>query len=226
MHIFEGKTITGRMEAFEFADASFVNCTFDNCAVGPGGPERRPLVRNIELRAVAQCACSLSGARIEDCSLLGLKKLGRGPLFFWGTVFKHVKLSGRLSAMKINRLLNVPATKHQAAWDDSCLRYYSNVDWALDIRDAEFQGSISLEAIPGSLIRRDQETQALVTRERLLVSDWKNVVQNQSGVRVAIEWFLEDSLFPDVVLVASKGTSYFKHELAALESLRREGIAD
>ncbi|HMD53396.1 MAG TPA: hypothetical protein VKJ65_02465, partial [Phycisphaerae bacterium] len=113
----------------------------------------------------------------------------------------------------------------QVLWDESCKNYYSDIDWALDISDAEFQGGISFEAIPGLLIRRDPETQVLVSRKNLAITDWKRLVQGFPAVGVAIDWFLNDSLFPDVVLVANKGARSFKDELAVLESMRREGIA-
>ncbi len=179
----------------------------------------------MELCGATQRACFLYGVCIEDCSIHALKKLGRIPLFFWAPVFKHVTLSGRLSGIKINRLLEPIPKKSQAAWDASCKAYYEDVDWALDIRHAKFQGGISFEALPGSLIRRDPETQVLVSRESLAAVDWKRMVQQHPAVGVAIDWFLEGSLFTDVVLVASKGASYFRDELGVLELLRREGVA-
>jgi hypothetical protein len=151
--------------------------------------------------------------------------MGGIPLFLWGPVFKHVTLSGRISAIKINRELHAPALKSQVAWDESCMQYYAGIDWALDIREADFQGGISLEAIPGALVRRDPDTQVLVTRQQLVGSDWKQHVQNNGGLRVAIDWFLNGSLFNDCVLVAPKGARYFKDDLATFELLRREGIA-
>ena len=225
MHTYQGRTFSGHLEDWEYSDASFIDCTFDNCGIRAGAPDRRRLIRNLELRGATQRACFLHGVCIEDCSIHDLKKLGRIPLFFWGPVFKHVTLSGRLSAIKINRLLEPIPKKSQGAWNLSCKAYYEHVDWALDIRNAIFQGGISLEALPGTLIRRDPETQVLVSRKSLGVADWKLMVQQQPAVGIAIDWFLEGSLFSDVVLVASKGASYFRDELAVLELLRREGVA-
>jgi hypothetical protein len=225
MHTYQGRTFSGHLEGWEYSDGSFIDCTFDNCGIRAGTPDRRRLIHNLELRGATQRACFLHGVCIEDCSIRDLKKLGRIPLFFWGPVFKHVTLSGWLSGIKINRLLEPIPKKSQAAWDASCKAYYEDVDWALDIRDANFQGGVTFEALPGSLIRRDQETQVLVSRESLARADWKRMVQAHPTVGIAIDWFLEGSLFSDVVLIASKGASYFKDELAVLELLRRESVA-
>jgi hypothetical protein len=221
---FRDQTFSGRVDNPQFADATFENCAFDNCFIGHTSPDERGLIKNVKLRGTGMHACYITGVRVEDCSVEGLKRLGRGTLHFWGTVFKHVKLSGRLCGMSFRRQMH-PPIPDQEAWDESCRKYYSNVDWAFDLREAQFTSSVGFAAIPGSLIRRDPETQVLVSRPKLLSSEWRSVVGTRTAVWVSIDWFLQDSLFDDVVLVASKKAKYFKDELAVFESLRREGIA-
>jgi hypothetical protein len=218
------QTFSGHVDNLQFADASFDNCAFDNCFIGNTSPEKRGLIRNVNLRRTGMHACYIRGVRIEDCSVDGLKRLGRGSLHFWGAVFKHVKLSGSLCGMSIRRRLH-PPTPQQDAWDEACCKYYSAVDWAFDLREAKFTSCVDFSAIPGNLVLRDPETQVLVTRAKLLSSEWRRVVGTRAAVWVCIDWFLRDSLFDDVVLVASKKAKYFRDELSAFESLRREGIA-
>lgn len=226
MKRFRGSTIEGRIERGLIEDFDFASCTFDNCSIGDRGhPADRVTVRNVVMEKITQRACSIDGAIIEDVRLRDLNRLGNGPLFFWASVFKHVTLSGKLSGIKINGVLKPGGGRSQAAWDEANKEYYRNVDWALDISKAEFQGSISFEAVPGSLVRRDEETQVVVSRDRLARSDWRSLDYGKSAFKICIEWFLADSQYDDVVLVAPKKSKKFKEDLEALAMLRREGIA-
>jgi hypothetical protein len=208
-------------------NVSFSKCSFDNCTVlGAEHPSQRVILRNIEIINSGQRASSIANAAIEDAVISGMGKEGRIPLFAWGAVFKHVTLRGKLSAMKLNRwVAPVPPPSKQQRWDNANKAYYQCVDWALDLREAEFQGSLDLHCLPGSLIRRDPETQVLVKRSSLSDVDWRSLSWGKSSFDLAIQWFLDDGLYDDVVLIASKRTAYFKDDLQAIAMLRSEGIA-
>jgi len=118
-----------------------------------------------------------------------------------------------------------PHPSIQQRWDNANKAYYQTVDWALDLREAEFQGSIDLHCMPGSLIRRDPETQVLIKRSSLKDVDWRSLFWGKSSFDLAIQWFLEDGLYDDVVLIAPKRAAYLKDDLQAIAMLRSEGIA-
>jgi hypothetical protein len=222
---FNGRSISGRIDKGTVEGMTFNRCTFDNCSLGSGaGPNDRAIVRNVVLNQVTQRACFIRGAAVEDVQLHELNRLGGIPLFFSAAVFKHVTITGKTSGMKINRQRD-PLGRGQDVWDAANKQYYRTVDWALDISKAEFQGSISLEAVPGSLIKRDEETQVLVKRDRLESVDWRSLDFGRSAYNVCLDWFLTGSQFDDVVLVAEKRSRTFKDSLAILGMLRREGIA-
>ena len=96
---------------------------------------------------------------------------------------------------------------------------------ALDIREARFTSSPELHFIPGSLIRRDPETQVLVTKDQAVAALGAGLAWGDSAIPVALRLFVEDGPYEDVVLPAPRAAKYFRSELAALDMLRREGLA-
>lgn len=164
---------------------------------------------------------------IEDVSLHNLKRQGNSPLFLWSCVFRHVKVSGKISGVKINRWVTVGTggSELQGAWDACVKKFYEGTDWALDISEAKFAGGISFEAIPGDKIKRDQETQVMVSRDNLVRSDWRSFNYGSTGFDIALSWFLEDSLFESVVLAARMASKSAKSDIEVLDMLRKEGIA-
>lgn len=223
----------GRSNVDRFSDASFVSFDF----LGGAFPATFPLdiqsgqwrsIRNVELRDIGQENCSLTATALEDIQLHNLKRLGSDPLFLWCCVFRHVVLSGRVSALKINRTFNIGSNdgRIQKQWDRATLEFYEKTDWALDISAAKFTGAVSFEAIPGELIRRNPETQVLVRRSKLHDVDWQKLDFENTAIDVALSWFLSDSLFDSVVLAAQDNSKWKKREIAVLEMLRRQQIAD
>jgi hypothetical protein len=229
---FAGETLYRTVKAGVFENLKFDRCSFDNASVrNVTDPVNRPILRNIEIKDAGHAACTLFGVTVENVVVNNLKTMSDMPLFCWACVFQHVELVGRITSIKINRFQFATAVdpklrkKAQAPWDAFTKKYYKSVDWALDLRLAQFTGSITLEAIPGSLIRRDEETQVLVTRQRLRESNWRDLDFGNTALDIALEWFWDDSLFEDVVLVAEKKRKDFKEKLKVLGRLRKEGIA-
>jgi hypothetical protein len=193
----------------------------------PEEPSRRALIRSVQLRDITQHACSIEGAAIENVSLERLKAGGDMPLYLNGCVFKHVTLSGQVSGIKINRnLLARTDESTRAIWDRANEQYYGTTDWALDISRVRFTSSPTFEAIPGSLIRRDPETQVLLHRRTLTEVDWETAVDfGTTALDIAISWFLTGSPFDDCVLAAPRANRKFKADMAVLEALRKCGLA-
>lgn len=103
-------------------------------------------------------------------------------------------------------------------------RYYAEVDWALDISEAEFTGvEMYRSGIPATLVRRDPETQVVVTRDSVTNGDWRAACDG-SSVWVAIERFLSSG-FQDAVLIAEKRAKHLAEDLAAFRRLRDIGVA-
>ena len=77
--------------------------------------------------------------------------------------------------------------------------------------------------IPGSLVRRNPEIQAVVSRSRLSQVDWTRVGLSGSG-KLGVELFL-DTPYDDFMFVACGRGRRRLQDLADLKILRSEGIA-
>ena len=92
-----------------------------------------------------------------------------GDLQTWGAVFKHVMFRGKIDLLMISPAIKggMAPPETQRAFDAANDQYYRGVDWALDISQADFV-DCDIQRVPANLVRRDPETQVVVTRERAM----------------------------------------------------------
>jgi hypothetical protein len=116
-------------------------------------------------------------------------------------------------------------TPEQEAFDRQREAYYRDVDWALDISEAEAV-ELALEGIPARLVRRDPETHAVVTRQAALSGEWLELRRVQeTALRLMIQDMLKRG-YDDTVLVAERRARDFKQVLEGIEQLRAAGVAE
>jgi hypothetical protein len=208
-----------------FSDIEFIKCRFESSAISiTRDPSRRSIYRNIRLIKCAERGCAVDAAVIEDVLVDGLKT--NGLLQTWAAVFKHVTLRG-----KIDRIMVSPevapgsaTAQQQRAFDEANAEYYSDVDWALDISEAEFQ-ECDLRRVPAHLVRRDPETQVVITREKAMQGAWRKLDLSKTPWDTGIEFMLNRG-DADVVLVAGKRDRKFRDLLDGLRKLRDAGVAE
>lgn len=221
-----GETFWCDGEPRDIFSVSVQDSEFNNCVIRSKVSDWNRL-SEIRLTDVSHMNCALSGCVFEDVSLHNLKKTGSAPLFIWASVFKHTRLTGRISGLKINRsdlsLLD-EATRDKR--ELATKKHYESVDWALDISDAKFPNGVTFEAIPGDKIVRDPSTQILVKRASLVGRDWRSLDFDRSAIDIAISWFEDGSMFDSVVIVSRSDSKYRAMDQKILEMLRREGIAE
>ena len=211
-----------------FEDVEFRHCSFESCVVSnTKDPALRSTVRRLQFIACDSSGFnSLGPAIIEDTTVDGLKV--NDVLQTWGMVFKHVILRGRIGPLMLSNCLCPTSTTTDAmqrAFEQANAEYYSTVDWALDISQAEFTEDCEIRGIPAKLIRRDPETQAVVTRERAMRGNWRQLGLEKTFWKVALEVFLESG-DQNYVLIAPKRAKDFKHLLRGLQLLRDAGVAE
>lgn len=222
----DGGNSWGRSELRQIGPCRATNHTLNRWYLaGSERPGEWNIVRDVELVDLIQINASLNTSVLDNVTLHNLKRQGASPIFLWGCVFKHVKLSGSLSGIKINRSAG-PLHHDQQKWDTATVAFYRTVDWALDISEAKFKGGCTFEAVPGHLVRRNPQTQVLVTRDKLNSSDWRQLQYDGTAIDIGLSWFLSESLFDSVVLAARSDPKWAKRDLAVLQMLRSEGIAE
>lgn len=226
--IFEGEVFRGwsdRNSSKVFSDLEFRGCHFVGCRVSSTrDPRRRSRVERTTLKDCEQTGCTLDAAIVEDVLVDGLKT--NGLFQVWGAVFRHVTLRGNMGRLMISPLVAtaLATLSQQKGFDIANHQYYESTDWALDIREAAFEEA-DLRGVPGNLVRRDPESQFVLTRERGLEGRWRNLDLRGTYWRTAIEFFLEAGL-DSQVLVAPKKSPRYRPLLAALLALRDAGVVD
>lgn len=187
-------------------------------------PSRRSRIVRLKFFDCEQHGSALGPAIVETVMVEGFNT--NGLFQTWGAVFKHVALRGRIGRIMVSPLVSPGwlTAGQQKLFDDANEAFYQTVDWALDIREAEFEEA-DLRGVPGRLIRRDAETQVLVIREKALMGTWRDLPLSSTYWPTALEFFLETGR-ADIVFVAPKRAKNFRALLEGLDLLRREGIAE
>ena len=211
-----------------FADMEFDRCRFAHCNISmTNDPRLRTTVRDVVVRGCASEGCTVSPAILENVLVDGFET---DRLFqAWAAVFKHVTLAGKIGRLMFSGILcpiSSVTSSMQRAFAEANAAYYANVDWALDISRAEFR-ECDIRGIPARLIRRDPETQTVVTRAKAAEGRWRELDLSKTHWQTAIDFLLtERPNDPDVVLVAPKRARDFRDLMDGIRLLRREGVAE
>jgi hypothetical protein len=217
-----------RGDALFLENMRFEGCMFESCALSlTKDINRRSTVRNVSLKNCASNGCGIGPAIFEDVDVDGLAT--NDLLIIWAATFQHVKISGDIGKIKINPWAHfvdrTEATQGPFTTQREIL--YGSIDWALDISEARFK-AFEIEGIPARLIRRDPESQVMITRARAVSDDWLGTARSTNNPwLLSIELFLSDNV-KDMVLVAPLGAPKKKRDelLRGLRELRDLGVAE
>ena len=206
----------------------FEGCMFESCALSrTKDVYRRSTVRNVSIKNCAANGCGVGPAIFDNVEIDGLAT--NDLLIVWAASFKHVKFSGDIGKLKINSWAHfVDRTEEtQGPFSQARETFYRSIDWALDISEARFKG-FDATGIPARLVRRDPETQAVVTRERVAAEDGHRIARAHDNPWLPwVRGALSDGS-SDGVLVTPLGAPMKKRDefLHALKQLRTLGIAE
>jgi hypothetical protein len=228
MKVFENQTFErfyDQDSSAVFSDLEFRKCRFVSCTISITlDPKLRSTVRNVNLVGCDYISGNLRPAIIENVTVEGLKT---NRLFqSWGAVFKHVTLKGRIGRVMFSPVVapSVANRDHQIAFDDANSAFYKTVDWAMDISQGEFE-ECEIQNVPAKLIRRDPETQVIVTRAKAARGEWRKLDLSKTHWAVSLDFFLNRG-DQDIVLVAPKRNKRFPTLLDGLKMLRDAGVAE
>jgi hypothetical protein len=213
--------------ALTLQDITLARCSFLGCSLWSlTDVHRRHCVRNVTLSGceVIGESSTVRGAIVEDCTVDGLKT--GGLLHLDGCVFKHVVLRGAIGRVMLTDAILFSPWLSQGttqAYAEANAKYYSTVDWALDISES-MPTDLSTRGIPAKLIRRNPETQVMFTRERLLDGRWQQL-DLDSVVRYWLSYLVRNGWADGVFVVPARGTRR-RAMMDSMLTLRREGIAE
>jgi len=197
-----------------FSDAELDRCAFEDCRTQsvewPYGAVRNVVARKCKFFGYAD-RVALEDVTIED--------LDTGAALFMVTncVFKHVVLKGKFGKWFLKDPYNDAAAK-------IAREYYAKVDWALDIRDAEFR-EIDLRGVPPELLVRNAEVQVAVYRaDAMRIKGWEEIPHK--AWRGAIARLAGERAFRDVkIFIPETRSANYADQLASVKMLHELGLA-
>ena len=217
-----------------FSDVEFVNCRFRQCHFSSITFDEIDRLDFVKLRSRAQRVSFVNSVVegvtfvgpdiVEDSTIDGLNVLKH--IQTKGTAFKHVIVKGAIDKLMLTPYIDTfrDHPQLQRAFDEANREHYAITDWALDISQALFK-DCDIRNIPSQLIRRDPETQVVLTREKAMEGRWRELDLSGTYWAGAIKLFLDDG-YQDRLLVAPKGAPNFKRLLDGLNKLRDAGITE
>lgn len=241
MDLVEGRTIRGNLPLVE--DVRYEKCVFDNAG------HRDGVLRNVEFVDCSAWALTFRNAVFEDCLIENLKTRIPGqvggktvPVFFWGCFARHLTIRGTVGGF----MWSPPRTPSKVRWKKGqpevvstseidfsegviakAEKFYSKVDWALDVSQARFRSVPSLSfGPPGELVRRDVSRQPLVAREVATSVDWRSL-EDRIGIWWVTLWEFQQQPWPaTTALIPALGgrKAAVEEELAGIGYLREAGM--
>jgi len=201
-------------------DAEFEQCKFEGGALAQyDDPTCGLIVRNVILR---RCRSGdnvvLHGVRFENVMIDGI---GNQQLQFLSCIFDRVTLRGRIGPIMTMEAHYALSAEMRAAFREQAIKSYANIEWTLDISEAEFS-QVEFSYVPGHLVRRNPETQFLIRREAAKsaaldsLPTYASVIVERAGMSP-----YETTIAP--VPARSKNADRYR---AQLQELRDRGIAE
>ncbi|MFD7710040.1 hypothetical protein [Streptomyces sp. NPDC059786] len=207
---------TETIEDFELNQCTFVGAVL----VQHVNPNPSLVVRGVRAIGCTLNRCRVSGVRFEDVTLDGLSVRG-GTQHLHGCIFSHVKISGKIGPLGITSPLPVPDGELVPGAEQALINAYRSIDWAVDISEAEF-AEMTLNYVPGDLVRRDPRTQFLLRRDSLSKVAGRELPDNADILLNQINL----TPFDSTVVVAPTRSKQFRWFLETLEALRDMGLAE
>jgi hypothetical protein len=232
MKVFEHRTFTrfdDRDSAARFSDIEFRQCCFQDCKLSI---THTPALRSVIHASLIDCsvnAGSIGTAIVQNVTVDRLKIAGLFQTF--GTVFNQVTLRGAIDRLMITNdaLPSLFLDENSRRDEVETFRvangeYYRQGRVALDISQAEFK-EFDIRGVPVHLIRRDPETQMVLTREGALKGGWRQLALRETLWTTWIEQFLQSDEVA-TILVAPKRHAKYRNYLEDLFILREAGVVE
>lgn len=209
------------------SDVRLERCEIFGCRVDVAAdPALRPRFSRIRMIDCTAGPTGIDGASFSDVTIDNLRTGGK-LIRLNGCTFRHVKLSGLIESLIVNNRFRGSLAQLRAAYDLANEEFLQSLegkkDWALDISEAV--GEVDVRGIPSKLVRRNPETQVVMTFEQALMGEWQSVLGLENGDIAGRIRLLLDNGWTDTILIANRASEEFKSNLTAIRELQRIGAA-
>jgi hypothetical protein len=208
----------------EVADIRCERCTFDNCNVPlPESVRSRLAIRRVALLRCKHHSSTIQGAILADVLVDHLTRTGTHPLFLFGCAFHHVTLRGPISYLLVKpHVVDFTSGRPRTEFFLANNTFYLQSDWALDISQAQFGGLVDFPGVPPNLVRRDSDSQVVVTSRKasFIVSAYPD------SVWALVARDVMDLGVPGTVVALGKRSRKYALDLSLLRTLQEQGLVE
>jgi len=199
-------------------DLEFVKCEFVGEGLATyGRAVNRSAARDIRLKNCRVNSFFGIGAIFDDVSVDGLLTT-RHPVILSACALRHVVIKGKCGRFLFNRQICHDDDRRNAEFIADNDELYRNLDWALDITDADFSAFEIRASIPPRLIRRNPDSHFIMSRAVALSNEWKNY-EPSGAFQIGVSMFLESGA-DEELFVAARRSKHFEAELNFLRRLK------
>lgn len=203
------------------------NCIFDSCSFGYNKISLRKKCDTVQDCFFENCtvqSCLIGPAIIRNSQFYNIKN---NMLICWGTFFDRVTLRGKIGPLMLHGIPSGHAEEYECMNHKiKAKNFYSNVEIALDISEAQFSDfCIRTSAMPLSLIRRDVNTQFIISNSKQLREpQWIESLVISPYAKLVLRLMQEEGT-DEILLVAPKlDNDLYSQVLKDAEILAKEGV--
>lgn len=145
---------------------SLLGCRFVDCSIGhTEASSRRLTIHDSHLKDCFADRCHLGPIILDDVTIDGFDN--NDLQIVNACAFRHVTFRGRIRRVNVSWECISAAPKFAANINRLNREFHANVDWALDISEAEFDDTVVRLDVPHQLIRLDRSRQIIVLRRSI-----------------------------------------------------------
>jgi hypothetical protein len=189
-----------------------IDCVFENCEFnGRSNFQDKGYLQNVLLHNIKNSDYMRIGGIIFD------------RVIFKGKFDKWILDSSHFGMMVDYQMIGEEESVPLDIYAES---EYKNIEWALDISEAEFKECDLRPSIPAHLVKRNKETQILISYKNAIDIKSKNYIELKNYKAQSFFNYTIGSTKKDTIFVAPlRNPKKFKEYMEAFKILREEGIA-
>lgn len=203
------------------------NCVFSNCVFGYNGRSLPGKIDTIQDCVLANCKASKCVVGPAIVRATHIENLANDMLMCWGTLFDQVTLVGKIGPIILHGIPK--STSNQSTRQSHRVQaenFYINVEFSLDISKAQFNDfSIRTGAIPLSLVRRDTNSQFIISALNCpLSTDRIASLPVSRYTKMVLAFMIDDGVSESLLVAPKLDLELYEQVLRDVDVLEREDL--
>lgn len=213
------------LENVHFKDCNFHHCNLSDCI---SSEREASLMKNCIFEdCTINENCNVGNGILENIKFYNFKTTE--SLAFSGALFNKVSFYGKCGSFSLSSYTSQRGgnagkilTEEQINnFNNAANIYYQDVEWALDISNAEFRNLEILDNVPVDLVKVNCYSQVIVRKAHINMDK----LEQNPYILASHKQMIINSKRDCILVVATIDNKYEKQELESLKVLKGEGLA-